>query len=125
MPQWLSDAVFYEIYPQSFNDTNGDGIGDSRDLTQLVGDHDTGDALIPQLTHDVEKVDAVVLVQRGSRLVENNQLAVLGESLCDLDKLLIACVEPLDGHGGVNLQPDLIKHFLCLDDGLVPVDLPR
>ena len=28
MPQWLSDAVFYEIYPQSFNDTNGDGIGD-------------------------------------------------------------------------------------------------
>ena len=25
---WLKDAVFYEIYPQSFNDTNGDGIGD-------------------------------------------------------------------------------------------------
>ncbi|MGN0452659.1 MAG: alpha-amylase family glycosyl hydrolase [Ruminococcus sp.] len=28
MPQWLKDAVFYEIYPQSFYDTNGDGIGD-------------------------------------------------------------------------------------------------
>ena len=26
--QWLKDAVFYEIYPQSFLDTNGDGIGD-------------------------------------------------------------------------------------------------
>lgn len=26
--QWLDNAVFYEIYPQSFNDTNGDGIGD-------------------------------------------------------------------------------------------------
>ena len=25
---WLKDAVFYEIYPQSFYDTNGDGIGD-------------------------------------------------------------------------------------------------
>ena len=25
---WLNDAVFYEIYPQSFCDTNGDGIGD-------------------------------------------------------------------------------------------------
>lgn len=25
---WLKDAVFYEIYPQSFCDTNGDGIGD-------------------------------------------------------------------------------------------------
>ena len=28
MPAWLSDAVFYEVYPQSFRDTNGDGIGD-------------------------------------------------------------------------------------------------
>lgn len=28
MPGWLKDAVFYEIYPQSFCDSNGDGIGD-------------------------------------------------------------------------------------------------
>lgn len=28
MVKWLKDAVFYEIYPQSFYDTNGDGIGD-------------------------------------------------------------------------------------------------
>ncbi len=28
MPKWLDDAVFYEIYPQSFKDANGDGIGD-------------------------------------------------------------------------------------------------
>ena len=28
MPDWLEKAVFYEIYPQSFFDTNGDGIGD-------------------------------------------------------------------------------------------------
>jgi len=28
MPKWLSNAVFYEIYPQSFYDSNGDGIGD-------------------------------------------------------------------------------------------------
>lgn len=27
-PEWLKDAVFYEIYPQSFYDSNGDGIGD-------------------------------------------------------------------------------------------------
>ena len=27
-PDWLQDAVFYEIYPQSFQDSNGDGIGD-------------------------------------------------------------------------------------------------
>ncbi|MBQ9789880.1 MAG: glycosylase [Lentisphaeria bacterium] len=27
-PKWLDNAVVYEIYPQSFYDTNGDGIGD-------------------------------------------------------------------------------------------------
>ena len=27
---WLTDAVIYEIYPQSFQDSNGDGIGDLR-----------------------------------------------------------------------------------------------
>ncbi len=27
-PKWLSTAVFYEIYPQSFQDSNDDGIGD-------------------------------------------------------------------------------------------------
>jgi maltose alpha-D-glucosyltransferase/alpha-amylase len=27
-PAWLDDAVFYEIYPQTFIDSNGDGIGD-------------------------------------------------------------------------------------------------
>ncbi len=28
MSDWLNSAVFYEIYPQSFQDTNADGIGD-------------------------------------------------------------------------------------------------
>ena len=27
-PKWLEKAVFYNIYPQSFYDTNADGIGD-------------------------------------------------------------------------------------------------
>ncbi len=28
MSTWLDDAVFYEVYPQSFQDSNADGIGD-------------------------------------------------------------------------------------------------
>ena len=28
MSSWLSNAVFYQIYPQSFRDSNADGIGD-------------------------------------------------------------------------------------------------
>lgn len=36
MPQWLDDAVFYEIYPQSFYDTNGDGIGDIQGIIEKL-----------------------------------------------------------------------------------------
>ncbi|QIK66524.1 hypothetical protein G7072_09320 [Nocardioides sp. HDW12B] len=28
--EWLKDALFYEIYPQSFADSDGDGVGDLR-----------------------------------------------------------------------------------------------
>lgn len=34
---WLKNAVFYEIYPQSFYDTNGDGIGDLNGITEKLG----------------------------------------------------------------------------------------
>ena len=33
---WLNDAVVYEIYPQSFCDTNGDGIGDLRGIIEKL-----------------------------------------------------------------------------------------
>ena len=33
MKHWLHDAVFYEIYPQTFFDSNGDGIGDIPGIT--------------------------------------------------------------------------------------------
>jgi maltose alpha-D-glucosyltransferase/alpha-amylase len=33
---WLNDAVFYEIYPQSFFDSNGDGIGDIQGIIEKL-----------------------------------------------------------------------------------------
>lgn len=33
---WLKDTVFYEIYPQSFYDTNGDGIGDFNGIIEKL-----------------------------------------------------------------------------------------
>lgn len=36
MPKWLKDAVFYEIYPQSFKDTNEDGIGDFNGIIEKL-----------------------------------------------------------------------------------------
>ena len=35
-PKWLDNAVFYEIYPQSFNDTNADGIGDFQGIIEKL-----------------------------------------------------------------------------------------
>ncbi|HQT92386.1 MAG TPA: alpha-amylase family glycosyl hydrolase, partial [Candidatus Kryptobacter bacterium] len=31
-PSWVHNAVFYQIYPQSFYDSNGDGIGDLKGI---------------------------------------------------------------------------------------------
>lgn len=36
MAKWLDNAVFYEIYPQSFQDTNGDGIGDFQGIIKRL-----------------------------------------------------------------------------------------
>ena len=36
MASWLDKAVFYEIYPQSFMDSNGDGIGDFRGIEEKI-----------------------------------------------------------------------------------------
>ena len=36
MIEWLKNALFYEIYPQTFNDTNADGIGDINGITEKL-----------------------------------------------------------------------------------------
>lgn len=35
-PKWLKDAIFYEIYPQSYYDSNNDGIGDLPGITEKL-----------------------------------------------------------------------------------------
>ena len=34
--EWWREAVFYQIYPRSFSDSNGDGIGDLRGVINRI-----------------------------------------------------------------------------------------
>jgi alpha-glucosidase len=36
LENWWKNAVFYEIYPRSFQDSNGDGVGDLNGITQRL-----------------------------------------------------------------------------------------
>src|SRR6185437_3349356 len=36
-PDWWKHAVLYEIYPRSFQDSNGDGVGDLNGITRRLG----------------------------------------------------------------------------------------
>jgi maltose alpha-D-glucosyltransferase/alpha-amylase len=36
VPEWVHKALFYEVYPQTFFDTNGDGIGDIPGIIQKL-----------------------------------------------------------------------------------------
>lgn len=36
MVKWLKNAIIYNVYPQSFNDTNSDGIGDIKGIIEKI-----------------------------------------------------------------------------------------
>ncbi len=98
------------------------GVGNRDDLFQLVRDHDARHALLFQIAQQAQQVFAVILVQRRSRLVQDQQLDVLAQRLGDLDQLLLADAQILDLGGGVDAELDLLQHLVGLLDGLVPVD---
>ena len=36
MNKWLKDSIFYQVYPTSFYDSYGDGVGDLNGVTEKL-----------------------------------------------------------------------------------------
>ncbi len=89
---------------------------------QLVRDEDAGDALGAELAQLLEQLLGIGLVERRRRLVEDQQLDVLGQRLGDLDELLLADPEPVDLRVGRLVEADLLEQPDRLLMGQAPVD---
>ncbi len=72
---------------------DGDPVRETEDLLHAVGDVDDGDALRPQTVDEGEEGLRLVLGQRGSRLVEGDDLGLAGEGPQDLHQLALCRVE--------------------------------
>ena len=61
--KWWHDAVIYQIYPKSFLDSNGDGIGDLKGIISKLDYLVTGD-VVGLLGDFLDQLGADALVQK-------------------------------------------------------------
>ena len=96
---WWQDAVVYQIYPRSFADSDGDGMGDLRGILQHV-DH------LVDLGVDVVWLSPVYRSPQddnGYDISDYQDVDPMFGTLADLDELIAA----LHGHG-IKLVMDLV-----------------
>ena len=62
---------------------------------------DTGHPLSLQAFEQVQKIFTVALIKRGRRLVQNEKLTVFAQRLGDLNKLLLADTDLVNGCFGI------------------------
>ena len=84
--QWWRNAVVYQIYPRSFTDSNGDGVGDLRGITQRL-------AYIKELGVDAIWLSPIFVspqVDHGYDVADYRAIDPLFGSLTDIDELIAA-----------------------------------
>ena len=93
---------------------DGDVVGDAQNLVHLVGDVDDAHAPGRQLFNDLKEVLDLVFCQRGSRLIEHDDLGVVGNRLGDLDHLPLRNGEVADDPLGIDVDIERFKDLLGL-----------
>ena len=91
---------------------HGDTVGDLLQLVHLVRDIDDADAFISELADDAEQLRDLRIVQGRRGLVHDQDLGPEGESLGDLDHLLLGDGETADLRPRVELQVHALED-LC------------
>lgn len=98
-PKWLESAILYNIYPQSFFDSNGDGIGDLKGIRQKL-------AYIKSLGVTAVWLNPVYpspFRDAGYDITDHCAIASRYGSLDDMDRLIQGCHEM-----GLRLLLDLV-----------------
>lgn len=85
-PTWWQSAVIYQIYPRSFQDSNGDGVGDLRGIVQRL-------SYLAELGVDAIWLSPIFLspmADFGYDISDYEAIAPLFGSLADFDALVAA-----------------------------------
>ena len=88
-PHWWKEAVFYQVYPRSYADSNGDGIGDIRGIIHHLDHlHDLGvDCLW------LSPIFASPNEDNGYDISDYREVMSEMGTLDDIDELIAACHE--------------------------------
>ncbi|MCY1501378.1 hypothetical protein D9M68_354510 [compost metagenome] len=101
---------------------DGNLVGDFADLVQLVRDDDRGHSLRAKLHQELQKRIGIGFVERGGRLVEDQEPHLLRKRLGDLDQLLLADADVGDERCRALAEAHLLQELLGAGKGLRPVD---
>ncbi|SIS13003.1 alpha-glucosidase [Williamsia sterculiae] len=99
--KWWQDAIFYQIYPRSFADGNGDGVGDLRGVAEKLG-------YLELLGIDALWLSPVMrspMADHGYDVSDPRDIDPLFGSLAAMDALLVAAHER-----GMKVTMDLVPN---------------
>ncbi|WP_117233024.1 glycoside hydrolase family 13 protein [Vibrio maerlii] len=98
-PKWWHNAVVYQIYPRSFNDSNGDGVGDLQGIIQKLD-------YIKLLGTDVIWLSPVYkspMDDNGYDIADYQDIAPEFGTMADMDELIAKAAER-----GIKIVMDLV-----------------